>query len=254
MPHLALFRLMALLGGLIALNAIAEEQNPMLWSVSPYIWYTDTEYGIEAEGSQVGGGKITADDLFDSLDVGGQVVVEAGRAQGHWSGFVDATYLKMSDDETAEFEDLGKLRLDAESEQWIIDAAIAYWPMGVDRGGKLYAGVRYTDLDDEITLDALDLSTRVGTLELERDYTDLLMGGSYKMDLGSRWSVHGRGVYSTGDSEGIFQVQAFVMYKLKGRLRGLIAGYRYKDAEFEDNDITEDYEYRGPFVALNFRF
>jgi hypothetical protein len=244
--------------GLLALGltwaADAAEPEPILWSVTPYVWFTDTEYGLEADGSEIGGGTVTANDLFDSLDVAGQVVIEAGRSGGHFSAFVDATYLKTSDDENGFVEGLGQLRFEAESEQWLIDAAVSYWPLDIDRGGRLYLGVRYTDLNDETTLDSLDHGEQLAKIELERDYTDLLMGGSYKHDLGNRWSLHTKADYAYADSDGIFQAQLYVMYKLRNRPHGLIAGYRYKEAGFEHNGIEEDYEYQGPFVAFNLRF
>ena len=49
--------------------ADAAEPQPILWSITPYVWFTDTEYGLEADGSDIGGGKVTANDLFDSLGV-----------------------------------------------------------------------------------------------------------------------------------------------------------------------------------------
>ena len=30
-------------------------------------------------------------------------------------------------------------------------------------------------------------------------------------------------------------------------------GYRYKESEFEDGGLEEDYEYKGPVIGFNFR-
>jgi hypothetical protein len=35
---------------------------------------------------------------------------------------------------------------------------------------------------------------------------------------------------------------------------GLLLGYRYKEAEFEHDDIEEKFEYKGPLIGFNFRF
>ena len=61
--------------------------------------------------------------------------------------------------------------------------------------------------------------------------------------------------YGFGDSEGIFQVQAVVRYAVgKRRQNGIMVGYRYKDSEFDDSGLEEDYDYKGPLLGFNFRF
>ncbi len=35
---------------------------------------------------------------------------------------------------------------------------------------------------------------------------------------------------------------------------GILFGYRYKEAEFEEGGLEEDYEYKGPLAAFSFRF
>ena len=45
-----------------------------------------------------------------------------------------------------------------------------------------------------------------------------------------------------GDSEGVFQVEALLRYAVgKNRQNGVLFGYRYKEAEFEDERLKEDY-------------
>lgn len=241
------------LAGLVIPGSVLAE-GEWIWSVSPYIWYTDTDISLEADGSEIGAGTITADDLFNSLDIGGQIVVEAGREGSHWSGLIDVTYLKISDEERLDLQGLGQLELDTESEQLVFDAAVAFWPGMVRGNANIYAGLRHTDLDDDtqlsLNLDRIELAS----ISLDRDFTDVLVGGRYRFDLNDRWSLHGGADYAFGDSEGIFQVQAFFQYRLDKTVDGLIFGYRYKEAEFEDGGLGEEFEYGGPFVAVNFLF
>ena len=40
----------------------------------------------------------------------------------------------------------------------------------------------------------------------------------------------------------------------KQQQNGILFGYRYKEAEFDENDVEEEYTFQGPAVAFNFRF
>ena len=92
-------------------------------------------------------------------------------------------------------------------------------------------------------------------MENDRSYTDLLLGGRYRFDLNERWSLLTHADYAFGDSDGIFQLQALFRYAVgRDRQNGILIGYKYKEAELEDGGIEEDYEYKGPLVAFNFRF
>jgi len=118
------------------------------WSVTPYIWATETKYDLKAQGTPIDSGKITFDDLLDTTDASFQVVLEAGREGGDWSAFLDATYLDSSDKYKGQL-----FRVETDSEQWFIDAAIAWWPWSEEGGFNVYAGARYTDLDDDFDVD-----------------------------------------------------------------------------------------------------
>jgi hypothetical protein len=50
-------------------------------------------------------------------------------------------------------------------------------------------------------------------------------------------------------------VQAVVRYGMsKQNQYGLMLGNRYKEAEFEHDDIKEKYRYKGPMIGFYFRF
>lgn len=235
-------------------DSASGDSGEWLWSVTPYLWGTDTSVDLTVDDNPVGGGKITFSDLLDALDMAFQVVVETGKKGGNWSAFADFTYLETSDDIT---EDAGgtAVRIDTDSTQIFLDAALSYWPQGVDGDFNVYGGIRYTDLDDDYDLSLADTGTPVASLSNSRDFTDVLLGGRYFHDFNDRWALHTRADYSFGDSEGIWQVQAMFRYALGSQLQhGIMFGYRYKEAEFEDDGLNEDYEYKGPALAFNFRF
>ena len=51
-----------LLPGLLRLDTAAAE--PLRWSVTPYLWATDTTVDLTADGTPIGGGKVTFSDLL----------------------------------------------------------------------------------------------------------------------------------------------------------------------------------------------
>ncbi len=224
----------------------ARAAEPLKWSVTPYIWATETTVDLTADGTPIGGGTVTFSDLMDATDASFQIHVEAGRSR--WSGFIDFTYLDTFDD-----EDFGGVKIETDSEQWLIDLAVAFWPGGEEKGLSFYGGLRYTDLDDEYEFKMMGSS--IGTLRSQRDFTDLLLGVRYRFTMGKHWSLWTRGDVSFGDSEGTFQLEGFFRYAVgKRRTNGILFGYRYKEAEFEEGGLVEDYQYKGPAAAFNFRF
>ena len=137
----------AIIGVMMAVPVNAAERGKINWSITPYIWASDTSYDLTVDGTPVGGGTVTFNDLLDITDASFQIHVEAGRDQGNWSAFVDLTYLDTSDDFS--FDAMGTtVRIEIDSEQWFIDAAIAYWPQGEAGGLNFFGGLRYTDFDD----------------------------------------------------------------------------------------------------------
>ncbi|MEJ2298660.1 MAG: hypothetical protein P8X94_09215 [Woeseiaceae bacterium] len=108
---------------LCAPGANANAQEALQWSVTPYLWASDTTVDLTIRDTNIGGDDISFDDLLDVLDAAFMVHVEAGR--GNWSAFLDITYLSTSDTTERPLA-----TIDGDSEQTIIDAAVTYWPGG----------------------------------------------------------------------------------------------------------------------------
>jgi len=233
-----------------AVPAIAENGGGISWSITPYIWASETKFDLKADGTPIDSDTVSFNDLVDVTDASFQIVVEGGRSAGNWSAFVDLTYLETSDKIST-----GPVQIKTESEQLYVDVAIAYWPGGEAGGLNLFGGVRYTSLDDRFNFSIPAIGVPLGTLKNDRSFTDLLLGGRYRFDFNEFWALQTRADYAFGDSDGIFQVQAFVRYAVgKDRQHGVLFGYRYKEAEFEDGGLEEDYEFKGPVAGFNFRF
>ncbi len=231
---------------LFAANANAQSSGDAHWSVTPYIWASDTSLDFSLNGSPVGGADLSFNDILDTLDAAFQVHVESGK--GNWSGFVDFTFLSMSDS-----EDLPIVRIDTDSEQIVLDAAAAYWPGGVGSPLNLFGGVRYSGFDDTFGLSVG--GTPVGETRSKQDYIDALLGIRYRFDLSDRWGLLTHGDVSFGDSKGTWQLQGLFAYAVgKKRRNNILFGYRYKQAEFEDGALTTDYAFNGPIAGFAFVF
>ena len=160
-----------------AAPAIAENGGGIRWSITPYIWASETKFDLKADGTPIDSDTITFSDLVDVTDASFQIVVEGGRSTGNWSAFVDVTYLETSDKVST-----GPVQIKTDAEQLYVDAAIAYWPAGQAVGLNLFGGVRYTSLDDRFKFSIPAIGVPLGTLKNDRSFTDLLLGGRYRFD------------------------------------------------------------------------
>ena len=92
------------------------------WSVTPYIWASDTSLDLTVEDRDINGGvKIPFSDLLDVLDTAFQIHVEGGK--GKWSSFIDLTLL-----ETSDTIDRPLLTIQTNNKQTLLDAVAVYWP------------------------------------------------------------------------------------------------------------------------------
>ncbi len=231
---------------LFAANANAQSSDATQWSVTPYIWGSDTSLDFALNGSPVGGADLSFSDLLDVVETAFQIHVEGGK--GSWSAFVDFTFISTSD-----IEELPIVQIDIDSEQTVLDAAAAYWPGGVGSPLNLFGGVRYSKFDDTFGFSVG--GTPVGATRSKQDYVDALLGIRYRFDLSDRWALLTHGDVSFGDSEGTWQVQGLFAYTVgKKRQNQILFGYRYKQAEFKDGALTTDYTYSGPIAGFAFGF
>ena len=227
-------------------TASAQTGDATHWSVTPYIWATDTSVDLTFRDTNIGAGDISFSDLRDVLDAAFMVHVERGG--GNWSAFGDFTYLKISD--TIERT---LITIDADNEQVFLDAAIAYWPGGFGSQLNLFGGLRHTGFNDRyrFSIGGMQISEQRST----RDYYDALLGIRYRFDLAERWQLLTHGDLSFGDSEGTFLLRANFAYIVGERRQNrILFGYQYKEAEFRDGDLITDFSFHGPMAGFNFRF
>jgi hypothetical protein len=70
--------LLALLGTMSAVSA--QESHGMQWSITPYMWASDTTVDLTFRDTNIGAGDISFNDLLDVLDAAFMVHVEGGKS------------------------------------------------------------------------------------------------------------------------------------------------------------------------------
>jgi len=230
----------------MSVTAWAEDSDSFHWSVTPYLWASNTKVDLTFRNNPIGNDQISFKDLLDVMDSAFMVHMEGGR--GHWSGFVDLTYLKTSDT-----QDRPLLSIDSKSKQTFVDAALAYWPGQIGTGLSLHGGLRYSGFEDRYHF-------RIGNEPVydsrnSTDYYDALVGARYLFDLAERWSLATRADFSFGDSKGTWLLRANFGYTVgKRRQNQIMFGYQFKTAKFQDGDLRTDFTYRGPMAGFNIRW
>jgi len=112
-------------------------------------------------------------------------------------------------------------------------------------------GVHYTNLDENLDFFLSENRQPLRTVKNKRDFFDGLIGVRQIYTLAERWSLLTQADYSAGESDGTYLVQALIRYGVgKNNQHGLMLSYRYKEAEFED----DEFEYKGPLIGFNLRF
>lgn len=244
----ARFCALCTLGLLVAVATPVSAQNEASyhWSITPYLWATDTKVDLTFRDTNIGSGDLSFNDLLDVLDAAFMIHVEGGG--GRWSAFADLTYLDTSDTNLRQI-----LTVDSESEQVFLDAAVAWWPRTSGDALSIYGGLRYSSFSDTYRF-RLDDQV-LGEQKSDADYADFLIGFRNRFDLSERWTLLMQADTSFGDSEGTWLARADFGYAVgKRRQNRILFGYQFKRAEFKDGDLVSDYTYQGPMAGFNFRF
>ena len=228
--------------------AYGQQVDEFGWSITPYLWATETKVDLTFRDTNIGTGEISFNDLLDVLDAAFMIHVEGGG--GNWSAFGDLTYLKTSDSTERTI-----LIVDSDSKQLFFDGAVAWWPNGAGSNFSLFGGLRYSGFDDRYTFRLITDNSPVGERRSTKDYYDALVGLRYRFDFSDRWALLTRADTSFGDSEGTVLLRANLAWTVGKRQQNrILLGYQYKTADFRDGGLRLDFDYQGPMVGFNFRF
>jgi hypothetical protein len=232
----------ATLLGAVALPCAAQASDEGWdWRFTTYVWASDLTVDFGDRESTT-----TFSDIMDARDTSLLFHLEG---QGdEWGMFADVIYLDLGKERRLDNADV-----DADLKTAIVDLAAVYSP-GEGRWGGFegFAGIRYmgTDFSAEVDPDNATLPNR--ELELDKGFTDFLIGARYVVPLSDLWSVAFRADASFGDSEGSWSASVNTSRRI-GR-GALLLGYRYFELELQPEESTFDLSMYGPQIAYAFRW
>lgn len=220
------------------------------WSVTPYFWLSGLDGDVRIRETEVDVG-VGFDDVWDALDFGAQVHIEAQK--GRAGLLVDPTYLALSVD-----KELNIANAELEMKIWIVEFG-GFYRIGDWSGAKSFpssldvlVGGRCWNLDVELD---------IGPLRRESDsaWVDPFVGLRWITQLTDqlllvvRGDVGGFAIYDDA-SEFTWNIYAGGGVKLSKNLT-FLAGYRVLNVDREEGSNFEaDLTMAGPEIGLLIQF
>jgi hypothetical protein len=241
-------------------------ENKWEFTITPYLWMPQIEGDITVK-------EITTHvdvpfrDILQDLDFGGEVHIEAWKG-GRWGIFLDATYLKLSMDNTGTSRILGPVDVNVDIGEWLVEFGGVYrlgrWSLGKEKGRTLsldaLGGGRYWDL-------SVDLDATVPLAGLERDvsrsknWIDPFFGArvlvdlTEKLSLAVRGDIGGFGVGSS--SQFTWNTSAIFGYHFSPMISAWL-GYKALGVDYESGSLHRKFKFDvimyGPIVGLGIQF
>ena len=215
--------------------------------------------GIEATlftGNEL---EIKVEDIFSNLDMTFLGVFQARK--GDWALVLDASYLKISADETGTRTlpiGPGGIPTDVDigldMEGTVINLDASYRILETDRYDvQIVAGPRYLSLDIQAELDASLLPGQV-VVDVREHFWDMVVGVRGVGTLSDKWWLSYRFDVGAGDSEQTWNAAAQVARRFDWG--SLSAGWRYQAYEFDSADfpLVEDLTVNGPVIGFAWEF
>ena len=249
----SLFMMFILASGalLIAQSAQAQaNQNAWRWSFTPYIWMSDTTSKLSINDRSIAESTLEFGDVIDNLDVGFQGHLEGHR--GHFGFFADLTYLAVSDGTTQQ-----GFQIDTEIDTGIYELAAIYNPAAAAlEGFAVFGGVRYMTMDLKVDLQGEGPLGLQHTVDQDSNLTDFMFGARYGARLSDHWELGLRGDYSTGDTDGTWNLIALIGYRFQTQsfTGSALLGYRYMQMDYKDDPVDVENTMSGPLLGFRFDF
>lgn len=242
------FVLAALASSIMALPAHAQD-NGWDYSLTAYLWATDTSISAETPSGQVVEGELSFSDALKDLDFAFMGTFEARKDK--WSFFTDAMYFKLSPGNGTPGPLVDEVTI--RTQMTVLSGYAAYRvyedpSVSVDLAG----GLRWAKLDSDVSLsggvlDGQDFSN-------DDDWIDPVVGVRLNTRLSDRWYATLFADYGGFDGDDdTWQAALTLGYELNDRwsLRG---GYRYMEfnREIDGRDMSLDQS--GLLLGATYRF
>ncbi len=239
-------------GDITPVEPVTEEAAVESWdfSASLYMWGA----GINGETALYGEIDIPFSDILDNLDMGYMGTIRTQK--GKWGIESDFIYMKLGNN-----IDDNQLVDKFSYKAWIVTPAVTYQVIDSESLNlHILAGARYLYMKPTITTTVRGgnvIDPRGGSvIATSGDLWDGIIGVKGTYVLNEKWFMPFQADIGTGDTDVTWQVFAGIGYKYENF--DLIAGYRYLEWSFEDNnpggDVFNDLSFSGPMFGAKFRF
>ncbi|WOH38654.1 hypothetical protein RI844_05385 [Thalassotalea fonticola] len=245
--------------------AVSNTVNAEEWQfeATPYVWAAANEGSAGAYGLGPNGDinpppadiDINFQDLIDSTDLGAMFNF-AGK-KDKWLLFTEFTYLEVSDNATKSFTTAvgnSSAEIDLEISGTVLDVAGGY-QFVVKETFQLYgyAGVRYMDLDTDISIDASG-GILPSEITMGDSWTDGFVGIHTSWQFSDKFSFNTRlEVGGLGDVDEAYMAHIAINHQISENWQ-LKYFYRYQKVDFKGDGFIYDMEITGPGIGVTYTF
>ena len=251
MSHRFLFS--GLITGTLALAANHVAADEWSFQIEPYLMGVtiDGDAGIgRVDGADV---DVDFDDILDNLDLGGFGRFEARHESG-WGVALDYAFMDLSDDITGPRGGV----LSGDVREGVLEAMLVKGTQSGDAQLDYFAGLRWWDIDVDVTIDPVILPGTVSA-SVEEDWVDLVIGARWKNPISEKWTLVLRGDIGAGGAD--FTAGAVIGFRYRiGELTELDLGYRALYVDYETGTPGQpgyfmyDTITHGPMIGLVFNW
>jgi hypothetical protein len=221
------------------------------FGVMPYFWAAGIDGTLSVTGANEVPVKASFSDILSNFDFG---LLGHFEARKNRFGFaVDEMYLNLGADVPTARPILGILDLGADVKQLVTEGFVFYRAVHGGRGGAGYldvlAGLRYDGTSTGLTLSGPG-GTSIGGTKRTFGWVDAIGGARFRVPLGSRAGLTGRGDLGTFGSDLTWNVRGGLDVRL-GERWSAGADYRVMDIDYDKGEGLQRRIYKTRYSGPN---
>ncbi|WNC67138.1 DUF481 domain-containing protein [Thalassotalea nanhaiensis] len=233
------------------------------FEATPYIWAAANEgsagaYGLGSNGdinpppTEI---DINFQELIDSTDLG--TMFNFAAKKDNWLLFTEFTYLEVSDQATKSFSTptgSSSADIDLEISGTVLDMGAGYQFIEQDTFQLYgYAGVRYMDLDTDISIDSPG-GILPSEITMGDSWTDGFVGVHTSWKINDKFSFNTRlEVGGLGDVDEAYMAHIAINHQISENWQ-VKYFYRYQKVDYKGDGFIYDMEITGPGVGVTYTF
>lgn len=240
-------RIACAIGGvLLAASPVLHADDGWKFETAAYLWGAGMEGAARVDDLDIHV-DMSFGDILDNLELG---LMGAARAyNGRFTVGGDLVWMALGHQGAGGGPSGEALSGDLDIDQTAITADAGY---GLSDDFYVIGGLRYNEVDVKLDLHGtVTEDPRRFKADEDESWLDPFVGVMWRVPFGDQWSLNLRGEvggFGVGsDFAGL--LQATLRWDLNDHI-GFVAGYRYFDMEFNDNNFTYDIVTQGPAVGL----